>query len=188
MILAHSFVGIPITYQIIKNKPEVWENRLFVNLLFFIGIVGAVFPDFDLTLSFFIHDLNHRKLISHSIIPYFILFITIYLFSFISKNYQSKIRLINLVFFTSVCSHLFLDSLVGGLVLLSPLTYSIIGFDIYFGNHSNFFLNYFTSWYLLGEIIVISSSVFVMNKIKEIKAIYFSLFFLLVALIMIFIY
>lgn len=187
MVLAHSLIGVPITYFLIKDKKDYWKDKLTINILFLIGIVGAVFPDFDLALGFFIHDLNHRKLISHSFIPYLIFFIFIFFLSSIFQKNERIIKIANLIFFCAVMSHLFLDYLVGGISLFAPLDSAIYGFDIYFGFPENFFASYFTSWYVFGELFLIFFSIYYIYKLKEIKAIYLTLFFSIIATLMIFI-
>ncbi|NBO17491.1 MAG: metal-dependent hydrolase, partial [Proteobacteria bacterium] len=110
MILAHSLIGVPITHYLIKNKSEFYDKPLFTNLMYGVGIVAAVFPDFDLILSFFINDLDHRKLISHSIVPYLVVFCFGILLSKLFSKYSSEIKILNLIFFIGVLSHLFLDA------------------------------------------------------------------------------
>jgi len=189
MVLTHSLIGVPITYFLLKNKTNLWKDRLNLNILFLIGIVGSVFPDFDLTLSFFVHDLNHRKLISHSIVPYLILFSTVYFFSCTLKKNQMLIKQANLIFFVTVLSHLLLDYIVGGISLFAPFSINIYGFDIYFEKSSDFFYKYFTSWYMVAEMILMSISMYFIYKLKEIKInLFLPFFFLVIALLMVYKY
>jgi len=187
MVLAHSLIGVPLAYYLIKDKKEYWKDKLTLNFLFMVAIIGAVFPDFDLALGFFIHDLNHRKLISHSVIPYLILFIFIFFLSSVFQKKEKIIKTANLIFFCSVLSHLILDYLVGGISLFAPLESSIYGLDIYFGFPENFFASYFTSWYVFGELFLILFSIFYIYKLREVKAVYLTLFFSFIAILMIFI-
>jgi len=186
MVFAHSFIGVPITYYLIKNKPELWKEKFNLNLLFLIGIVGSVFPDFDLTLSFFVHDLNHRKLISHSIVPYLILFfINFLVFKTFKKNKEFYTRA-NLIFFVSVLIHLIIDLFVGGISLFAPFTSNIFGFDIYFDKSTNFFISYLFSWYMFFELIFIFYSTYFIFKFKNIIVnLILPFFFLLIACAMV---
>lgn len=56
MVLAHSLVGVPLTFFVLKKFTKIDEQKEsigFFNLVYFFGILGAVFPDFDLILTFF---------------------------------------------------------------------------------------------------------------------------------------
>lgn len=190
MVLAHSFVGVPLTFYLLKHLEKNSEKNssyFYQNLIYFFGIIGSVFPDFDLTLTFFIHDLNHRKLISHSILPYLLIFCLVHLFSRFFKDYQSKIKLINLVFFVGVSSHLLIDFLVGGISLFSPLSKQVYGLPIYFESLNNdFFYNYFTSWYSFFEfLIIIYSLIMILNlkKILVVRILPFILFFVALGMV-----
>jgi hypothetical protein len=99
MILAHSLIGVPITHFLIKNKTEFQNRPVFINMMYAVGIVAAVFPDFDLSLSFFINELDHRKLVSHSVVPYLVIFLAGILLSRIFKKYTSICRLSHNSFF-----------------------------------------------------------------------------------------
>lgn len=182
MVFAHSFVGAPITYLLTKNL-NISEK--FKNLLYFVGITGAVLPDFDLILGFFIEDINHRKLVSHSVIPYLVFFILVYVLAGLFKTYTDKLRLINLVLFVSILSHLIIDLLVGGVVFFAPFDLRTYGYEIPFSNTENFFLKYFTSPYAIYELVLISSFYIFQRysdyrKIFLLSYLYFVLAFLMV--------
>jgi len=187
MILAHSLIGVPITHYLIKNKSEFYEKPIFTNLMYGVGIVAAVFPDFDLILSFFINDLDHRKLISHSIVPYLVVFCFGILLSKLFRKYSSEIKILNLIFSIGVLSHLFLDALVGGVSLFSPFTDITIGFPIFFNYTTDFYTKYFTSFYFLLEIPLMAYSVYSIIKLKNyISVVTLPFLFLITAIIMVF--
>lgn len=164
MVFAHSLIGVPVTYLISKNYLDKLSLSK-VNLVFFIGVIGAVFPDFDLLLSFFIEDLNHRALITHSVFIYLVLWFILYL---VFKKIGNKfLNLCLAVFFVNVLIHLFLDYLVGGISLFSPFVVGIYGNVLYFGDSSSFFDNYFRSWYMLTEILALFFSLFFIIKLKK---------------------
>ena len=187
MILAHSLIGVPITHFLIKNKTEFQNKPIFVNMMYAVGIVAAVFPDFDLSLSFFINELDHRKLVSHSVVPYLVIFLVGILLSRIFKKYTSEIKILNLIFLVGVLSHLFLDFLVGGISLLAPLTRSSFGFPIYFNYTSDFYYKYFSSFYFLLELPLIAYSIYMIVKLKNFLAVKTLPFlFLTIAIFMVF--
>lgn len=191
MVLAHSLIGVPLTFFVLKRLTKINEQNesiRFINLVYFVGILGAVFPDFDLILTFFIEEINHRKLISHSILPYFLIFISIYFFSSLLKKNKDKVKLLNLIFFVGIISHLLIDFLVGGISILAPVKTDIFGLPIYFNSlDSEFFYKYFTSWYIVYELILIFISIFYIFKLRKLWVVKTLPFFLLlVAFLMIF--
>ncbi len=183
MVLAHSFIGAPITYLLVKNKNLTPK---FKNLAYFVGVTGAILPDLDLLLSFFIKDLNHRKLVSHSIIPYLVIFLTITLVSFFLQKHKSEVRLLNLIAFTAIFSHLMIDFFVGTIAIFGPLDTNLYGFRVPFADNNEFFVKYFNSQYLIYELVVISIFFILFKKYKEVPAIYLSYFYFLVAIAMVF--
>lgn len=187
MILAHSLIGVPITKLVITKSNKSYSLN-FLNFSYFVGIISSVLPDFDLLLSFFIDDLNHRKLISHSLLPYLALFIFILFLSRFFPKYKNELNVLNLIYILCVSSHLLLDYLVGGIVLLSPLSSGVYGFPIFFPINEYFIQNYFTSRYILFEIPLIIYSLIVIKNIKNIyvpKILPF--IFLISAIVMLFI-
>jgi hypothetical protein len=185
MILAHSFIGAPITYQIIKNK-ELTPK--FKNLIYFVGITGAILPDFDLLLTFFIKDLNHRQLVSHSIIPYLILYSTLFLISLTTRSFKKELQIFNNVLFLTIFSHLFIDALVGSIALFGPFDKTLYGIPVPFGGGRDFFVNYFNSYYTFFELAVISLFFIFLKNYQKIPAHYLAYFYFFVALAMVFKY
>ncbi len=190
MVLSHSLIGVPLTYLLVRNKKDILLDKFQSNFIFLVGIVGSVFPDFDLILGFFINDLDHRKLFSHSVLPYlfFYLFVNFMIYYLLNKN-QKFWKIVNLVFLVGVLSHLFLDFLVGGISLLAPFNSGIYGFDIYFDYPDSFFNYYFLSWYLLPEFLILLVSSYFIFKLRNIGIIIFlPVFFLITALTMAYFY
>jgi membrane-bound metal-dependent hydrolase YbcI (DUF457 family) len=183
MVLAHSFIGAPLTYLLVKNKNLTPK---FKNLVYFVGITGSILPDIDLLLSFFIDDLNHRKLISHSIVPYIAIFIIILLISYLFKRHSQELRLLNLVAFLTISLHLLLDYLVGGIALFVPFDPNIYGIRVPFIDGKDIFMKYFNSQYLIYETIVISTFFIFFKKYKNIPSVYFSYLYFLLAIAMVF--
>jgi membrane-bound metal-dependent hydrolase YbcI (DUF457 family) len=183
MVLAHSFIGAPLTYLLIKNKKLSPRSK---NLAYFVGVTGAILPDLDLLLSFFIKDLNHRKLISHSIVPYLIIFLSLILASFFLKRHRFEVRILNLVAFVTIFSHLLIDYFVGTIALFGPFDPRLYGYNVPFAVGKGFFLKYFNSQYLIYELIVISIFFIFFKKYKQVPAIYLSFFYFLVAIAMVF--
>jgi len=184
MIFAHSFVGFPLTYEILKKEKYSTE---FKKLAYFVGITSAVLPDFDLALGIFIHDLNHRKLLSHSLTPYVLLFLITLIVSLFLKKYTKRLQILNLIFFVGVMSHLFLDFIAGGLALFSPFSSDIYGIIPSF-SLTNFFASYFTSFYLFFEILAFGIFWLYLKKEKLEIVRFLPLFFLFVAIVAMILY
>lgn len=179
MIFAHSFVGFPITYEMLKKEKFSDE---FKKLAYFVGITSAVLPDFDLALGIFIHDLNHRKLISHSLTPYVLLFVFTFIVSIFLDKYKKRLQILNLIFFVGVMSHLFLDFIAGGLALFTPFSADIYGITPAF-TLNNFFVSYFTSFYVILEILALVIFLFYLKKEKLEIVRFLPLFFLFIAIV-----
>lgn len=130
-----------------------------MNLIWFFGIVSGVLPDFDLLYVLFNPHVEHRKLITHSLVPYLVTFLLIYI---ILKKFKNNIfidiykflQILNIVIFIGILSHLVLDFFVGGLVLFLPFTNYYFGYSLpYYSNNPLFEYNYFTSRYLIAELL-----------------------------------
>jgi len=180
MIFAHSFIGFPITYELLKKENY---SKEFKKIAYFIGITSTVLPDFDLALGIFIHDLNHRKLLSHSLTPYLLIFFITYVVSLFLKKYKKRIQTLNLIFFVGVCSHLFLDFIAGGLSLFSPFYTGIVGVIPNFSSSYGFFASYFLSVYLLAEMAILGIYLYYLKKEKQEIVYLLPLIYLLIALI-----
>lgn len=186
MVLAHSFVGAPLTHFLVK---DLKLSPKFKKLIYFIGITGAVLPDFDLVLSFFINDLNHRRLVSHSIVPYLLIFLTIFFISFKVLKYRNEIRLINKVLFLTILSHLIIDALVGQIVIFAPFDMNLYGIPVPgTSNPADFFVNYFNSIYSLYELIVILPFFIYFKNYKNLQSRFLAYFYFFVAISMVFKY
>lgn len=143
-----------------------------MNLIWFFGIVSGVLPDFDLLYVLFNPQVEHRKLITHSLVPYLVTFLLIYI---ILKKFKNNIfidiykflQILNIVIFIGILSHLVLDFFVGGLVLFLPFTNYYFGY--YISSNLNDPLhkfNYFTSKYIIAEFVVYFFYVYILNQSK----------------------
>ncbi len=196
MIFTHAFAGVATTYitkKILRYRfPQFQEN-----LLWFIGIIAAIFPDFDLLLVIFNPQLHHRYLITHSIFTYVFLSILFYFFGFllyqigwIRKHFTLKFfEIASIVFFLGTASHIFLDFISGGVVLFAPFTYVLYGIVLPVSTEKSFWvLDYIRSYYFFPEIALFISYVYLRNKIANIVVDYLPvvLFFVSIASILFF--
>lgn len=181
MVFSHSFIGVPTTYLVLKNtkKKHIKFSLKEENILWFVGIVSAILPDFDLLYVLFNSGLKHRYFISHSILPYFIIFILIFIYSYLNKRQSMYIKTLSYVFFLGVCSHLIIDLLVGGIVLFAPITYNIWGYELFRNTSDNvsWITKYIFSWYMVFEILSFFPYFLIQKKVKNTIATYLPLFF-----------
>ena len=196
MILVHGFAGAITTYYTLKNKSfsKLKLSQSDLNILWFLGPLGGIFPDFDISILLLVDRiLEHRRFLTHSIIPYTLLFILINLVLLLPKKILLKmyidntkmqlIKLGSLIFYFGVLSHLFLDYFVGGLTLLAPFSNNYFGYELPFSAKSPLWqYRYFTSGYAIAELSVALLFFSLFNKISNKVGRYLPIFFFFVAL------
>ena len=121
MVFVHAFAGACVTNLVIRGKNLSDRQK---SIVYALGIIGGIFPDFDLILLLLTLAETHRNLASHSLIPY-TLFVIAWVLFFKKKSF---LKLCGAVFYFGVLNHLGLDMLTGGLVALAPFSYHIYGF------------------------------------------------------------
>lgn len=155
MIFGHGFVGSAVTYSIIKKKKKNY-SKLEYNLLWIAGITASMFPDFDLLSYLFSREVNHRLMLSHSLVPYIYSFlILLFLILIITKKHTHDRKfsmLLMSVIFINIFIHLVIDVFLGGTVFFAPITYKIVGFEIMFYKAQTWIFQYITSPYGLFEL------------------------------------
>jgi|GEM_PF-1529499 len=158
MLLVHGFAGGITTYYVLKAKKHLRFSDFQMHVLWFLGVLGGIFPDFDIVFAVLDPTVEHRRLITHSTIPYALLFVLINLICYFGKELQGRkhfILMANLVFFLGVVSHLVIDYFVGGLSLFSPITTHYFGYRLPFSAKiPQWQLRYFDSPYMVAETIV----------------------------------
>ena len=185
MYFTHSLAGAIVTKPLIDRVESKFTEKE-KTVLWFVGITASVLPDFDITYSVLNHLSNHRDFITHGIFIYLIIALIIYSLSFLQdkKEFGRKFfKTLSLIFSAGIASHLFIDTLAGGISLLAPLTYRVIGFGMLVkrGN-GNWLTAYLKSWYMLVETLMVTSFGFIMKGKKYFTARIFALFYVLAAL------
>lgn len=185
MIFAHSFVGVLNTYAVLKfskHRFSQWEY----NLIWIVGVTAGVLPDFDVLIVLLNLKLKHRDFLSHSLIPYLI--VTLIIFGLaLSSRWSAKLRerrellvVLGTVFMLGTFSHILIDLLSGGLVLLAPFTYARYGIPLMINSHGGIgFIDYVLSIYMVVEILFLASYLYVLRFIKSPLSIYVPLFFVI---------
>ena len=120
MLFVHALVGGLTTHYILKSKKQYRFDPIHLNIIWFFGVLGSVLPDFDISLLFFVKHVDHRLLLTHSIIPYTLLFIFINVFCSLYKSKKLNtnfVLMLNLVLYVGVLSHFLIDYFYGGFQL-----------------------------------------------------------------------
>jgi len=186
MLLVHGFAGAITTYYTLKNNSKLKMSQLVLNVLWFIGIVGGIFPDFDILFIFVDKNIEHRKLLTHSLVPYLVFFVLINLiiyFTRFKKDTKNLLLISNVVFFMGVCSHLLIDFFVGGLGLFSPITNYYFGYNLPFSAKSpEWQITYFSSLYMVAETLVALWYFNIRKNIKSFVGRWFPIFLFAVAI------
>lgn len=125
MVFTHAFAGA-VTTRIYLNSKK--SNNVSKDLLYFLGILGSVLPDFDIAVIFFFPELLHRYFVTHSIVLYGGLFLVTYLTAKTIKN--KTLEASSCVLFLGLLTHIFFDIVTGGTALFAPFLPQLIGLRI----------------------------------------------------------
>jgi membrane-bound metal-dependent hydrolase YbcI (DUF457 family) len=179
MVFSHAFAGAALIQLIVVPKVYKLSEKQLV-LLYFVGISAAILPDLDIILLFIDKTLQHRTLLSHSIIPYMMVALIVWIISVLRNDrFLEKLAL---AAFVGVTSHFVLDVLVGGVVLLAPLNSKFIGFPLNFPTKPALWAQaYIASKYMLFEILIFLGYLAVMKGEKNNVLLGLPFFFLTVA-------
>ncbi len=179
MVFAHTVLGATATYCIVnRNK----FSKIEKSIIYFTGIIGATFPDFDILLMLIFPNTHHRYFLTHSIIPYSIFFLIMVL---LLKKSDKYLKITNAAFFLGVLTHLFSDLMIGGLVLLAPFSDYYFGYKITsIGNRLNWALDYMQSRYFLFELTLFAPFIVLWKKEKDVVFRHFPIFWTFIAAFM----
>lgn len=173
MIFAHTFIGMlvasGINPKLIKSKGfPITKQKL---LIWASAMIGAIAPDFDLLYVFFIDNTAfHRNLISHALFPYILLLI-IGLIIIKVKNLNTLYISLLLAFFLGIVSHLVADMFLDTVYPAKPFSSKGLSLNPFPLDKSSGLLGYFTSPYMVIEIIIslLGLSVFIKSLHKHKK-------------------
>jgi len=173
MIFGHGFVGSAVTYSIVKKKENSF-SKLEYSLLWIAGITASMFPDLDLLAYFISREVNHRHMLTHSLIPYTAALLILLAFILLISKKHTRSRKFSLLLWCvvslNIFVHLIIDVLMGGTVFLAPITYKMFGFEILLYKERGWILNYVASSYGLFELGAFFLYLFVFIKEKNVFA------------------
>ncbi len=185
MYFTHSLAGALTVKPIIdKEERNLTEKEKVV--LWFVGITASVLPDFDLLYVLLTGVENHRYFVTHGITVYLIMFLITYLLRYMQekKEFGRKFfKVLSLVFITGVATHLFIDTLLGGIALLSPFSYRVFGFEMSLRKEGgNWLLEYLKSKYMFIELFFASTFLYILRDKKYLVAKMLSFIYFIIAI------
>lgn len=161
------FIGhLPAGYLLTKGIHKITKSKKYL----YLGLIASIFPDFDLIYFYLI---DNQSTLHHSYwihIPFYWLIISSLTFLLIWLTRKKALIIPAIIFFTNIFLHLILDTIVGKIEWLFPLSTkpyylfevpSIYNFWVY---------NFFLHWTFLFEIAVIIGAIYlIIRKTLKIK-------------------
>lgn len=186
MYFTHSLLGAVASKVVIDKIENKFTNREKV-VLWLVGITASVLPDFDLAYAYLNHLTNHRDFITHGMFIYLVIAILIYLLSATrnTKEFGRKFfKSLSFIFILGIATHFLLDFIVGGLVLLAPFSYQVLGFESLYPRTvgANWLLLYLHSPYMFIELFNVILFFVVLRGRKYLVAKTIALIYFLIAL------
>ncbi|WP_455203411.1 metal-dependent hydrolase [Kaarinaea lacus] len=162
--LLTNFLLEPLNTGLSNNNPLNNEPSI-VKKLFIVGLIGSVFPDFDLLYFYLIDNRQHihHSYWTHIPIFWFLLSGVVLFAALIIKS--RVLALVTLVFTANVFLHLVLDSVAGGIYWAYPIIEE--RFRLFFipSRFDWWVFNYIFHWTFLMELaIVLAASYVVLAK------------------------
>ncbi len=147
MFIGHLPAGYILTKSI-QKKSKI-KNYLFL------GLIGSLLPDIDIFYFYFIDKRQHLHHDYWIHTPFYWLIIAFVSFGFIKLFRKPEFKIAALIFFSNIFLHLLLDTIVGKINWLFPLTNK----SIYLFNvpaiYGHWVLNFIFHWTFLFEVAVI---------------------------------
>lgn len=172
MVFAHAPAGYLVLrlFEKFWNKKKIFKKKKRL-ILYLIGMLFSIFPDFDLFYHYFYSaNIPHRQYVSHGIVIYVLLFLSIYFVGSIFK--KQFIKSLAWVILIGVLTHLFLDTIASGIAIFTPISNLMIGFrSIFLLKYSFFTENIFLINCSLELLLILSAvAVFAHDFLKNAKS------------------
>lgn len=155
MFIAH----LPAGYLLTKAM----QRKCKINKYLLVGLLASVFPDLDLLYFYLIDNRQHLHHSYWTHIPFFWLVAATLTFFLKKKNH----KILAAIFFANIFLHLVLDTIVGKIEWLYPLTdksyYLFHAPSLY----SFWVYNFIFHWTFLFEITITIAAIFVFLKSTE---------------------
>lgn len=167
MFLAHLPAGYIISKFCLNNA----QDKIKLPYLFIaVGMLGAIFPDFDLIYFYLIDHRQHphHAYFTHFPIFWFSIFLVCVLWIWLKRQSQRAIYFA--IFSLNACVHLVLDTCVGDIRWLTPISNQSFSVFTVPALHDPWWLNFFFHWSFLVELIILVWAVIVFYKDQNIKS------------------
>lgn len=129
MIFAHGPLGSLIARSTWKPFHAMNFSNRQKHLLLLVGFIGGIIPDIDLLYTTFIDGSTpHRALITHTMVPWLIIFVVAALTAYLRRRQYAFA--VATVFFLGNLSHLFTDMIASNLRILFPFSDAFIGLTL----------------------------------------------------------
>lgn len=128
------------------------QKRLRDKRFLWLGLIGSVLPDIDL-LYFYLVD--NRQTLHHDYwihIPFYWFCICLISFACLYLFRQNRLYTAAIIFFANIFLHLLLDTVVGGIVWLYPLSEHSLFLTVVPARYQPWYLSFVFHWTFLLEI------------------------------------
>ncbi len=157
--------GYISTKAVFQILPLRYIKQIHLQYALLWGIIGSIFPDFDM---FYFYLIDHRQHLHHGYwthIPFYWLCIFLLIFTILFAFRKCSLKIYLAVFLINILIHLFLDTTAGKIRWLYPFS----SHDFVFFNvpalHSWWVWNFVFHWTFLFEIILTAIAAFFDNQV-----------------------
>lgn len=159
MLTAHLPLGYLVTKATIKTAHYTDNPRA----LMFLGLIGSVFPDFDMLYFYLIDNSQHHHHTYWTHIPIFWFGIFLIL-GVLLKIFKAHYLPFLVVFGVNVIIHLITDTIVGDIKWLYPWTDSYFALATVPARYQPWWLNFIFHWSFVVELFIIVTALYFLLK------------------------
>lgn len=166
MFFSHIPAGFLCSHLLTQRNKKTIKKPSLMNTYILLGLLGSVLPDFDIAYKLLLDPLekNHHHYWTHIPIFWLSLWLGFALLSRIMKN--KSLFLGATILFANALLHLVLDTIVGNIMWLYPLSDKFFAFFTIAKTYEMPVLNYIIHWTFIFEIIIITWAFIVFIKSK----------------------
>ena len=151
MFIAHLPAGYLLTRML--------QRKMHTTKYLLVGLIASVFPDLDLLYFYFI---DHRQTLHHEYwthLPFvwLSLWLVLILITLVWK--KKEWFMLTMIIFSNIILHLILDTFVGGIAWLYPLSHTPLFLVTIPARYSFWVENFIFSWTFLVEILITIAAV-----------------------------
>ncbi|KHD08073.1 hydrolase [Candidatus Thiomargarita nelsonii] len=158
MIIGHLPAGYVFSKLIANKLVSRKSQRLFV----FVGVIGAIAPDFDM---FYFHLIDNRQHHHHTYWSHYpILWLGLLLFCSVWLPSKKSAALLGLIFSVNGLIHMFLDSIVGDIWWFAPFVDKPFALFTVPALYSPWWLNFILHWSFALELFILMWAVFIWHR------------------------